>query len=132
MSVEFGREYDYGQGLKASYAHIGQGEAKDEPFLCIHRDAFGHRRTYAIELDLAYTLADDETLMHKATLCAKVLHLDVNEKTLFKLCDILQNHLDELIKLPTAPVVDKAKELEQHVHYLGLKIKRDGILIAGS
>lgn len=86
--------------------HISFTEMKDEPALLIGRE--GKDRSYVIFLGMAYKFADldtgDKYLIETAIRVAELLEIDQNRSTVKRIADAILNHLEELVKMPPAPI----------------------------
>ena len=103
MPVSLYQEHNYGE------FNITFGEKNNEPVMIIKRGINGKsKNAYVIFMGMAHKFADldtgDRYLMETALKVAYLLDIGQNRSMVKKLADAILNHLEELIRMPPAPI----------------------------
>lgn len=123
MPVEKGRDYSYSYGIGACYRDV-----EGEPSLCLYRDMWlGEQGIYVVALSMAHCYTDPKYLARALQIAAHILGLDPTDRSVTgHIRHIIEQHFDELVKLPPPPRVSKEKLIEQAITEHRLKVVRDG------
>lgn len=86
----------------------------------------GERRAFALPLEQAFYVRDENTLMEIVKNCVEALGLEDSKAVKYKLADLFLNYLQDLVETPPVDVPDTKKMVEEAVEKHGLKIKVNG------
>jgi hypothetical protein len=83
----------------------GDPDAPPEPALVIWERLAVRPVSCIIALSVACKYADPRYLLEAAVTMANAMHLAVTQSTIFRIADMVRDHLPDLINIPPAPVI---------------------------
>ena len=120
MAESIDAKYSYGGliNIEFDYKKI---EDKEQPVMIFHGKS---DNAFQIPLDCAHKYTDDTALVRTAAVIAQLLNLGNDRNTVFKIAGLIENHLEELVRMPPTPNGERleAEEKEPKFYLNGQEI----------
>lgn len=102
---------------------LPDGETEDDAALILMRRSFGVGRSHIIRRQHAHELRDTPTLLTVAIDATTRLFGSADKDNTFRICDLLQDHLEELVMHPPEDQMIEIKRREKEIEQSGILVK---------
>lgn len=98
----------------------------ERPAMVLGGENRGQKNAFVVPLDSAWKYATDSYLWQQAQAACELLGLGTHKKTVFRVCDIILNHLEELVRMPPGKT-DNQEEVAEQMDRDQIKIIANGV-----